>query len=226
MHNPSFTANFPGWMADFPLLLSSSHPQKLHQGLKHLGWNASKKLLWTERGWERIKSMAWKQQQGRRMALCSSEAHFIFHSVTPGRKQSQVTDLMLITPELSPFRETKACGGHSTPAVGCWRISSEQKTVGIVLDVCEAVITEVCPTPAPGCSWFNLLPVMTRSGTSLITRTWRWKWTEMSRFRAAGRKNWDQMTEKSEKHNNWREKGMETHFPSFWPVGVISFVFQ
>lgn len=130
------------------------------------------------------------------MALCSSEAHFIFHSVTPGRKQSQVTDLMLISPELSPFRETKTCRGHYIPpAVGCWRISS----VGIVQDVCEALITEDCPIPAPACSWFNVLPVMTRSRTSLI----RWNWTEMSRFRAASMKNSDQTAEISEKHSKW-----------------------
>lgn len=48
------------------------------------------------------------------MVLCPSEAHFIFRSVTLVRKQSQVTDLALITPGLPPFRKTKADETHCT----------------------------------------------------------------------------------------------------------------
>lgn len=43
--------------------------------------------------------------------LKSPEAHFIFLSAAFARKQSQVTDLMLITPGLPPFRKTKADAG-------------------------------------------------------------------------------------------------------------------
>ena len=60
---------------------------------------------------------AMNSPQGDKMASCPSEAHFIFRSVTPGRKQSQVTDLMLITHELPPFRKTKADGGHYTNSI-------------------------------------------------------------------------------------------------------------
>lgn len=59
-----------------------------------------------------LKAMNWPL--GDKMALCPSEPHFIFCSFRPGRKQSQVTDLVLITPGLPLFRKTKADGGHCT----------------------------------------------------------------------------------------------------------------
>lgn len=53
-----------------PLLQLSSPLEKLHQGLKHMGWNASKELLWTKRALEKEegknKSMTWKQWMGHK----------------------------------------------------------------------------------------------------------------------------------------------------------------
>lgn len=37
------------WSLPLPLLQLCFPPETLHQGLKHLGWNASKTLLWTKR---------------------------------------------------------------------------------------------------------------------------------------------------------------------------------
>lgn len=122
----SFYSNSPRFVRDLCLSLRcrSVLPQRsAHQGLKHLGWNASKTLLWTERVLKkkkgrikaRLESNEWAARD--KMALCPSEPHFIFCSVTAGRKQSQVTDLMLITRGLPPFRKTKADGGHYTNSI-------------------------------------------------------------------------------------------------------------
>lgn len=76
--------------------------------------------------------------RGAKIAWCPSEAHFIFLSAASAKKQSQVTELMLITPESPPFRKTKAgaglCGRPlAIPPVMCRRISTGLTTEAIVL---------------------------------------------------------------------------------------------
>lgn len=117
--------------------------------------------------------------QGDKMASCLAEAHFIFCSVTMGRKQSQVTDLMLITCELPPFRKTKV---HGKPLYQPYPILLQQhvrgfhleNSVGNVLLVCEAawldkLLHHFKRPVIDDFYWPNILPLMTRSRTLLIT---------------------------------------------------------
>lgn len=117
--------------------------------------------------------------QEDKMASRPSEAHFIFRSVMPGRKQSQVTDLMLITCEVLPFRETKQVESiiptlFFPPALAHHRISSGENSVDIVRLVCKGLISGAL-TPFPKVwHWcfllaYGILPIITWCRTSLIT---------------------------------------------------------
>lgn len=124
------------WSLPLPLLQLFSSRDAPSRRLKHEGW---KKPLWTKHK-RRIK--VWLESirmdhKGIEWPCGPSVAHFIFRSVTTDRKQSQVTDLLLITRELSPFRKTK--GGEMTlhrlsspPPLARLRILSGENSAAIV----------------------------------------------------------------------------------------------
>lgn len=97
----------------------------------------------------------------------------------PGRKQSQVTDLMLITCEVLPFRKTKQMEGiiptlFFPPALARQRISSGEKSVDIVRLVCKGLISGALTPFRKAWHWcflwvYHILPIITWCRTSLIT---------------------------------------------------------
>lgn len=117
--------------------------------------------------------------RGDKMAWCPSDAHFIFRSVMPGRKQSQVTDLMWITCEVLPFRKTKLMEGiiptlFFPPALARQRISSWENSVDIVRRLCKGLIRgafTALPKVWHSCFLlaYHIVPIMTQCRTLLIT---------------------------------------------------------
>lgn len=113
--------------------------------------------------------------QGDKMASCPSEAHFIFRSVTTGRKQSQVTDLALITPGLPPFRKTKADGAHCTNSYPflLWHVRGfhlERIVMVLFYLSVKAWLDRVFKRSGiDDFYWLNILPIMTWYKTLLIT---------------------------------------------------------
>lgn len=151
-------------------------------GLKHLGWNASKELLWTRRVLEKEdrknKSVAWKQWMGHKgIKWPCVHQNLISYSAQSqsGRKQSQVTDLMLITRGLPPFRKTKADRGHYTNSI-LWHVRGFH--LGRIVLVLfffsakawlEGLLHHFKRSGTDDFYWLNILPIMTWCKTLLIT---------------------------------------------------------
>lgn len=96
------------------------------KAVRSLGWKCIKVLFWGQKKKCKKKSMPEKQERGRikpgleslewaargpGIAWCPSEARLVFLSAASARKQSQVTDVMLITPGSPPFRSTEVEAG-------------------------------------------------------------------------------------------------------------------
>lgn len=98
--------------------------------------------------------------RGATIAWCPSEAHFIFLSAASARKQSRVTELMLITPESPPFSQTKAAAGLcgrplATPPVMPRSIPTG---LAIVLLLCRRLTAFRVRPESQNSSKFNINP--------------------------------------------------------------------
>lgn len=80
--------------------------------------------------------------QGYKTALCPSEAHFIFCSVTPGTKQSSGNRPYVNNTWSAPFQKDKSRWSalyQSNPSQLLWHVRGGN-SVGIVLLVCKGLI--------------------------------------------------------------------------------------
>lgn len=125
--------------------------------------------------------MTWKERighKGIKRPCVHPKPHFIFRSVRLGRKQSQVTDRLLITPGLPPFRKTKADGGH---CANCDPVLLRhvtgfhlKRTVAALFFLSvkawlDGLLGHFNGSGIDGFYWLNILPVMTWRKTLLIT---------------------------------------------------------